>query len=57
MARQLQQEWNEEIEYISSGSSKQNVLDSSVHATGIVIKDKQNVIRALSSKVEMNSFS
>ena len=54
IARRLQQEWNEESEYISSSSSEQKVLDSAVHESGIVIKDKQDVIHALSSKVDGN---
>ncbi len=49
-ARQLQQEWNEEIEYISSNSPEQKDPDSAVHT----IKDKQDVIHALSSKVQEN---
>jgi hypothetical protein len=55
IARQLQQEWNEDIELASTSSShKGNDSDSTVHVTSTLIKDKQDVIYALSSQVEGN---
>jgi hypothetical protein len=52
---QLQQEWNEDIELASTSSShKGNDSDSTVHVTSTLIKDKQDVIYALSSQVEAN---
>jgi hypothetical protein len=56
IARQLQQEFDEETEMKSneetSSSLKRNDSECSVHATSNLIKDKEDVIHALSSQVE-----
>ena len=55
IARQLQHEWNEEFDLTSTSSSPElKDIDSATHATDAVIRDKQDVIQALSSKVEKN---
>ena len=55
IARQLQKELDEEIELPSTSTSpKGNDFDSSNHFTTTMIKDKQDVIDAVSSQVESN---
>ncbi|XP_028416429.1 uncharacterized protein LOC114540493 [Dendronephthya gigantea] len=55
IARQLQQEWNEDVELVStSRSPKENDSDSTVNVSECMIKDKQDVIHVLSSKIESN---
>ena len=55
IARQLQHEWNEEFDLTSTSSSPElKDTGSATHATDAVIRDKQDVIQALSSKVERN---
>ena len=54
IARQLQHEWNEQLDDLTSPSRspEQKDPDSATNATDAVIRDKQDVILALSSKVE-----